>query len=72
MRIFLSGPITGTKNAKSRFDAAARRVRKEYPGADVCNPYYAAWMLPEGTHEEYMRITLVLLDMADAIYMMHG
>ena len=72
MRIFLSGPITGTDDAKSRFDAAARKVRKEHPEATVVNPYYAGWMLPDGEHEEYMRITLVLLDMCDAIYMMHG
>lgn len=71
MRIYISGPITGTKDYKERF-ARAEKALTEI-GYVVINPARVNAQLPEGTtHEEYMRTSLLMLDMCDAVFMLDG
>lgn len=70
MKIYISGPITGTRDARERFEAMARRVKKY--GHTPINPYYLGLALPDGGHTQYMALCFVLMDFADAILMMDG
>lgn len=71
MRIYISGPITGIPNFKEIFDKAEEKLKAEFPEAEIINP--AMVVLPAScTHEDYMRIDLMLLDLADAIYLLKG
>lgn len=71
MRIYLSGPITGVLDYKEKFDAAEKKLKAEHPNAEIINPTMV--VLPEScTHEDYMRIDFMLLDFADAVYMLDG
>ena len=71
MRIYISGPITGVLDYKEKFDAAEKKLKTEYPNAEIINPTMV--VLPEScTHEDYMRIDFMLLDLADVIYMLKG
>ena len=71
MRIYISGPITGVLDYKEKFDAAEKKLKTEYPNAEIINPTMV--VLPEScTHEDYMNIDFMLLDLADAIYMLKG
>lgn len=71
MRIYISGSITGTEDYIERFEAVQKRLTKE--GHQVYNPAHANSFMPEGTtYEEYMKVSFLLLDMAEAIYMMKG
>lgn len=69
MKIFISGPITGIDNFLERFNHAEKRLIDK--GYTVYNPAKANLLMPEGTtHEEYMKISFILLDMVDAIYLL--
>lgn len=72
MRVYISGPITGTEDYKQRFRAAELELkeRKYIP----INPAKVNATLPakHTSHEEYMQISFCLLDMCDAIYLMSG
>lgn len=71
MRIYISGAITNVPHFKIHFDEAEKQLKEEHPSAEVINPTMI--VLPETcTHEDYMRIDLMLLDLADAIYMLDG
>lgn len=71
MRIYISGPITNVVDFKEKFDRAEEKLKAEFPNAEIINPTMI--VLPEScTHEDYMKIDFMLLDLADAIYMMHG
>lgn len=71
MRIYISGAITNIANFKTNFDEAERKLKKEHPNAEVINPTMI--VLPETcTHEDYMRLDFMLLDLADSIYMLKG
>lgn len=70
MRIFISGAITGRKEAKSDFDAAARVIMKK--GHTPVNPYYNGWLLPDGSHTEYMILAFTVMEMCEAVYMIPG
>lgn len=71
MKIYISGPITGTKDYRNRFDAAERKLKAE--GHTVVNPARVNANLPEGTtHKEYMMTAIAMLDMCDTIFMMDG
>lgn len=70
MRVYLSGPITGTRDAARRFRTVASRIRDM--GYIPVNPIWIEKALPDGTHSEYMAIDTILLDLSDAIYLMSG
>ena len=70
-RVYLSGPITGTKDAPERFILSA--IRASNFADAVANPVEFNKNLPAETPwEVYMEIDLRLLEECDTIYMMHG
>lgn len=71
MKIYLSGPITRCKDYHKKFEAAAEMLKNK--GHSVINPanLYLC-MPPDTTHEEYIKLSLNMLEMADAIYMLPG
>jgi len=71
MRVYISGPITNNPYAFAEFSLAETQLKKE--GHEVINPAALSGVIQfEAAHEEYMRICLPLLDLADAIYMIGG
>jgi hypothetical protein len=66
MRIFISGKITGTKNYRRKFKRAERRLKRA--GHQPVNPA----VFPDGwAHEQYMYITMSMLETCEAIYMLN-
>lgn len=71
MKIYISGPITGTTDYMERFTKIQKEL--EYRGYEVINPALINSNLPKSTTwEEYMRVSLVMLEMCDAIYLLKG
>lgn len=71
MRIYISGPITGTDDYMERFAKVEKELTEK--GHMVYNPAKINSNMPNGTtYEEYMKVSFCLLDMADAIYIMSG
>lgn len=72
-KVYISGPISGLEKQDymKRF-ADAEKILSER-GYIVVNPAKVLARLPEGTaYEEYMKMSLVMLDMCDSIYMLNG
>lgn len=70
-RIYISGAITGTSDYMERFAKAERDL--EEAGCEVINPAKVNAQLPKSTtHEEYMKMSLCMLEMCDSIYMLNG
>ena len=73
MKIYISGAITNNHDYKEDFERAEDYLQREYPSADIINPALVNSFLPKSTtHEEYMRMSFCMLDMADSIYMLRG
>ncbi len=71
MKIYLSGPISGTVDYMERFAEAERDLTND--GAIVVNPAKILSYLPEDTTwEQYMELSLVMLKMCDAICLLEG
>ena len=71
MRVYISGPITGTDDYMERFTAVESQLIQE--GDTVVNPAaIMEHMPPDTVYEEYMRLSIELLKMCDYIYMMSG
>lgn len=71
MRVYISGPITGTDDYMERFTAVESQLIHE--GCTVVNPAaIMEHMPPDTVYEEYMRLSIELLQMCDCIYMMRG
>jgi hypothetical protein len=71
MKVYISGPVTGTDDYVERFAVVEGRLR-EY-GYEVVNPAVENGSLPEGTSwREYMGESLRLLCGCDAIFMMRN
>lgn len=71
MKVYISGPITGTDGYMERFARAERRLCAE--GHTVVNPAKVGAQLPAGTtHEEYMKISLTMLDMCNMLFLLEG
>ena len=71
MKIYISGGITGVENFMEKFSKTEELLKEK--GYEVINPARINAELPKSTtYEEYMRMSFLLLDMADAIYMMNG
>ena len=72
-KVYISGPITGTKDYLERFERIETALGLVHQGVEVINPAKVNANLPESTTwEEYMRISLCMLGMCDGIYMMEG
>lgn len=73
MKIYISGGITNVPNFMERFAEAEKRLRNAYPKAEVINPALLNSNLPKSTtHEQYMKISFLMLDMADYVYMLNN
>ena len=71
MKVYISGAITGCKNYYETFHKAEKRLREQ--GYIPINPAAVNGELPAETkYEEYMEMSMVMLKMADAIYMLQG
>lgn len=71
LRIYISGGITNVPDYKDNFDRAEKRLRKEHSNVEIINPTMI--VLPNScTHDDYMNIDFMLLDLADAIYLIKG
>lgn len=71
MKIYISGPISGTKDHTERFEKAERALTAT--GHTVINPERVNGQMPWGTtQEEYMRLSFELLSMCDTIFMLQG
>lgn len=69
MKIYISGPITGTTDYMERFDQAEQKLLSQ--GHEAINPAKINSFLPKDTtHAQYMNFSFMLLDMADAILML--
>lgn len=69
MKIYISGAISNTDDFMERFTKAEKELTEH--GYSVVNPAKVNAQLPEDTtHEEYMKISICLLDMCDSIYML--
>lgn len=72
-KVYISGPITGTKDYPERFERVENELPLIHQGVEVINPAKVNANLPESTTwEEYMRMSLCMLSMCDGIYMMEG
>ncbi len=70
-KIYISAPITGTTDYMERFTEAEEALTRE--GWTVINPARVNAQLPaDTTHEEYMRMSLCMLSMCDAMIMLRG
>ncbi len=71
MRVYISGPITGTDDYMERFKTVESQLIQE--GYTVVNPAAIMEHMPPDTeYEEYMKLSIELLKMCDYIYMMSG
>lgn len=69
MKVYISGSITGTKDYQKRFARAEDYLRQQ--GFEVINPAKVLEPLPVSTTwEEYMKITIVLLEQCDMVFML--
>lgn len=70
MKIYISGKITGTTDYIQRFERAEKALSKYYT---VINPAKVNAQLPKETvWEEYMKMSMCMLEMCNAIYMLKG
>ena len=75
MRIYISGPITNTKDFKERFQKAVKFLISEYPDATIINPSAMEGIFitkQEISHEEYMGLSFKLMDKCEYIYLLKG
>lgn len=70
-KIYISGPITGIDDYMERFSKAEKEL--EAQGFGVINPAKVLSQMPaETTYEEYMKMSMVMLNMCTRIYMLKG
>lgn len=70
-RVYISGPISNTTDFQERFAKAQEKLEKQ--GYSVINPALVLSNMPKDTTwEEYMELSMVMLEMADSIYMLKG
>ena len=72
MRFYISGSITNNENFQQEFEKAANTLKMKYKDCDIVNPAWLHKVYENGTHAEYMKICLQLLEMSDTIYMLPG
>lgn len=71
MRIYISGPITNNQNYMEDFERAERRLKEEYPDAEIINPAKISQLLPKSfSWGDYMAICIPLVFRADIVYLL--
>ena len=71
MKIYISGAITGTDDYMERFAKAEKELTEQ--GYSVVNPAKVNAQLPSDTdYDDYMKMSLCMLSMCEAIYMLRG
>ena len=71
MKVYISGPITGTDDYMERFARAERFLYAA--GHTAVNPAKVVAQLPKGTtHEECMKMSAAMMDMCEAVFMLEG
>lgn len=70
MRVYISGPITGTDDYMERFKKAEEYLRQK--GFEVINPAKVNGQMPELKWDEYMQMSMTMLRMAEMIFMLKG
>ena len=71
MKVYISGPISGTDDYMERFAEAQKDL--EARGYEVVNPALINSYLPISTiWDQYMDVSLALLSICDAFYMLPG
>ena len=71
MKIYISGPITGTTDAYERFERAEKELTRE--GHTVINPQMIGSELPEDTeHWQFMTLSMVLMGFCDGVLFLSG
>jgi hypothetical protein len=68
MRVYISGKITGDEHYLKKFLDAEIALRAK--GCEVLNPCDVSQCFPFLSYDEFMRLDLALVDMADALYML--
>lgn len=70
-KVYISGPITGTDDYMERFAEAEEMLKSR--GYSVINPAKVNAQMPEDTtYEQYMQMSIAMMNMADAIYLLPG
>ncbi len=70
-KVYISGAITGTDMYMERFAIAEKELAEL--GYIPINPAKVNAQLPKETsYEEYMKMSMLMLDMCDSIYMLRG
>lgn len=71
-RVYISGPITGIDDYMEHFSRAEKEL--EAKGFCVINPAKVNAQLPADitSYEEYMKMSMVMLNMCTYIYMLKG
>ena len=71
MKVYISGPISGTTDYMERFAKVQKDL--EDRGYEVVNPALINSHLPKSTiWDQYMDVSLALLSICDSIYMLPG
>lgn len=71
MKIYISGGITGVPDYREHFEEAEKCLLAA--GHTVVNPARVNGELPiDTTHDEYMKMSLVMLDMCEGIFLLEG
>jgi hypothetical protein len=71
MRVYISGAITGTDDHMERFAKVEKYLKSA--GYSVINPAKVNAQMPEDTtYEEYIKMSITMLDMCDAIFLLTG
>lgn len=70
-KVYISGGITGVDDYMTHFSKAESKLIED--GYSVVNPAKVNGMLPQDTdYEEYMKMSMCMLDMCDYICMLKG
>ena len=73
MKFYISGSISNNTNYKDDFERAEDYLQRKYPDAEIINPALVNSFLPKSTeYEDYMRMSIVMLDMCSHIYFIRG
>ena len=71
-RVYISGGITNVPDYMQNFETAESKLIKD-GYESIVNPAFVNSFLPKDfNHEEYMRVSLAMLECCDAIYMLKG